>query len=301
MFRDRDSIDQVMATRETLTKSPPQRRGAGPFRTLLAAALAVASVFASTAVRAEGKSAFLAEQLRKNTDFRVRVDAALKLGTSDDPEAVKPLCACLDDGSEVETVRVTCAAALGKLKKPGGDTCLKEHSSDKSSKVREQVTTSLKALGGTVAAPVSSTGPACLNSAATGKPKYYVGVLVKNKTGRPDSDIKAMVEQAILCKLQSLGRFKLTVDTDPAKMAKVASSDKLDGYYLLVQVEPFVYQGGNLTVGMKITMMTHTRDLKGELGKTLTVGASSPSKMDEDDLIKLAATKLTDDFAKLKP
>ena len=48
--------------------------------------------------------------------------------------------------------------------------------------------------------------------------------------------------------------------------------------------------------------MTHTRDLKGEIGKSLSIpGVSSPSKSDEDDLIKMAAEKLTNDFAGLKP
>lgn len=299
MLRDRDSIDQVMATRETLTTNARRRRVPAALRTFCAGVLGVASVLAATQVQADGKTTFLAEQLRKNADFRVRVDAALKLGTSDDAEAVKPLCACLDDGSEAEAVRVACAAALGKLKKPGGDGCLKEHSSDKSSKVREQVSTSLKALGGSAAG--ASTGPTCPNPPAAGKAKYYVGVAIKNLTTRPDADIRPMVEQAVVCKLQSHGRFKLAPDTDPKKMAAAASKDKLDGYFLNVIVEPFQYSGGALKVSMKLMLLTHTRDLKGELGKTLSMpGVSSPSKPDEDDLVKMAAEKLTDEFAKLK-
>src|SRR5690242_852898 len=58
-------------------------------------------------------------QLREAGDFRVRTAAALWLGTSDHVDAVKPLCSCLDDEAEVESVRVACAAALGKIKKPG--------------------------------------------------------------------------------------------------------------------------------------------------------------------------------------
>jgi hypothetical protein len=251
------------------------------------------------------KTTFLADQLRKNTDFRVRVDAALKLGTSDDPGAVKPLCGCLGAQSEVEAVRVACAAALGKLKKPGGDECLKSNAKDSSSKVREQVATSLKALGGSATGASGASGAVkCPTPPASGKAKYYVGVGISNKTSRPDSDIKQLVEQQVICKLQSLGRFKVAPDgeTDPKKMTVAVSKEKLDGYFLTVSVDPFKYDGGNLKVSMKLTIMSHTRDLKGEIGKSLQrPGVGSPSKSDEDDLVKMAAEKLVNDFAGLKP
>jgi hypothetical protein len=89
---------------------------------------------------------------------------------------------------------------------------------------------------------------------------------------------------------------------DPKKMTAAVSKEKLDGYFLTVSVDPFKYDGGNLKVSMKLTIMTHTRDLKGEIGKSLQMpGVSSPSKPDEDDLIKMAAEKLVNDFAGLKP
>ena len=298
MMPDRDSIAEVKPTRDPRGQLSAKAHVKPPGASALVCGLLVALV--SSRAVADGKTTFLGEQLRKNADFRVRVDAALKLGTTDDADAVKPLCACLDDDAEVEAVRISCAAALGKLKKPGGDACLKDHASDKSSKVREQVATSLKALGGGTSS--AGGGPVCPSPPGAGKPKYYVGVAISNKTSRPDADIKGMVEQAMVCKLQSMGRFKLTQETDPKKMAAAASTDKLDGYYLSVVVEPFQYGGGNLKVSMKLTMMTHTRDLKGEIGKSLSLpGVSGPSKSDEDDLVKMAADKLTNEFAGLKP
>jgi len=302
MLRTRDSIADVTTTREAA-----RVRARFPGRALLTA-LPAALVFLVASVShdasAQGsKTGFLAEQLRKNPDFRVRVDAALKLGTSDDPAGVKPLCGCLGDQSETEAVRVACAAALGKLKKPGGDECLKSNSKDSSAKVREQVGTSLKALGGGSAGG-SGSAVKCPGAPGSGKAKYYVGVGISNKTSRPDSDIKQLVEQQVVCKLQALGRFKVAPDgeTDPKKMTAAVSKEKLDGYFLTVSVDPFKYDGGNLKVSMKLTIMTHTRDLKGEIGKSLQMpGVSSPSKSDEDDLVKMAAEKLVNDFAGLKP
>lgn len=271
--------------------------------TWMAGAAFASTLAFSVGADAQGKTAFLAEQLRKNTDFRVRTDAALKLGTTDDPTAVKPLCQCLDDQSEVESVRIACAAALGKLKKPGADVCLKKNENDSSKKVKEQVSTSLKGMGG----PALSTSPAdwkCPAGAGDAKPKHYVGVAVKNKTSRPDTEIRVLVEKEMYCKFMKFGRFKFAngAEAESAKMTAVVAKEKLEGHFLDVLVEPFKYEGGSLKVSVKFTMMSHTRDLKGELGKSLTLpGVTSPSKSDEDDLLKMATEKLVDDFAKLKP
>lgn len=269
---------------------------------ILAASLLVSTTL-SLDVSAEGKVPYLSDQLKNNPDFRVRTSAALSLGTSDDDAAVKPLCNCLDEGSEVEAVRVACAAALGKLKKSGSDTCLKSHVSDSSSKVKEQVAASLKALGGSVGSS-SASNDQCPTPPAKGKAKYYVGVGVNNKTSRPDSEIKSMVSKEVRCKLLAQGRFKLASDseTDPKSMTTVVKKEKLDGYYLQMQVDPIKYDSGQLKISMKLTIMTEGRDLKGEATKTLAMpGITSPSKPDEDDLLKMAAQKLADAFADLKP
>src|SRR5438067_5513051 len=152
---------------------PSMRTGRRRHFVLVAAAALALSFTVAPDVSAEGKVSFLADQLKNNDDFRVRTKAALSLGTSDDASAVKPLCGCLDEGSEVESVRVACAAALGKLKKPGSDVCLKSHASDSSSKVKEQIAASLKSLGGSM--PTSSTDDQCPAStapAAKSKAKY---------------------------------------------------------------------------------------------------------------------------------
>jgi hypothetical protein len=226
MLRTRDSIADVTTTREgdaSMIRRPRRLALAALSQLTVAAVLLLSSHSGAQG----GKTSFLADQLRKNTDFRVRVDAALKLGTGDDPAAVKPLCGCLGDQSEVEAVRVACAAALGKLKKPGGDECLKSSSKDSSSKVREQVATSLKALGGSAPAGGSGAAVKCPGPPVSGKAKYYVGVGISNKTSRPDSDIKQLVEQQVICKLQSLGRFKVAPDgeTDPKKMTAAATKE----------------------------------------------------------------------------
>ena len=173
--------------------------------------------------------------------------------------------------------------------------------------MKEQVATSLKALGGgsgSGSSGSSGIGNCPIAPAGTDKPKYYIGVAVSNKSSRPDTEIKPLVEKEVKCKFVSMSRFRVAPpeDIDPKKMQATVTKDKLDGYFLSVSVEPIKYDGGNLKVNIKMTIMTATRDLKGELGRSAGMeGVTSPSKSDEDLLIKNAAGKLVTDFAGLKP
>lgn len=286
--------------------SPPESSsaGRGPWGGR-AAVVVLGLAIVSTAltyvhdVGAEGKTPFLAEQLRKNTDYRVRSAAALSLGTSDDPSAVKPLCACLADANEAESVRISCAAALGKLKKPGADVCLKDHANDKNAKVKDQVSASLKTLGGGSVVQLQ-----CPAAPAKGTPKYYVGVEIGNKTNRPDAEIKPLVEKSVRCKLLTMARFKVAPagSFSVKEMTDVVTKEKLDGWHLLVTVDPIKYEAGQVKVNMNLVISTHGREFKGGATSFAAIpGVTSPSKVDEDDLIKMLAEKMATDFAGTKP
>ncbi len=272
------------------------RRGSRVLTLTLAALLAGVTIVHD--VSAEAKTADMADKLRKSTDYRTRITAALALGTSDDAAAVKPLCSCLDDDEEIESVRIACAAALGKLKKPGVETCLKDHAKDKNAKVKDQVAASVRALGG------ASVQLQCPTPPAKGTPKYYVGVEIGNKTNRPDADIKPLVDKEVRCKLQTMSRFKVAPmgSTSPREMTDIVNKEKLDGYLLQLTVDPIKYEGGQMKVSMNLVIQTHTRDIKATAARNAALpGVTSPSKADEDDLIKYLAEKLANDFATAKP
>lgn len=267
-----------------------------PLRSLLFVATTVTTLSAHAQ---SSKTKFLSDSVRKDPDHRVRIDAALKLGTSDDPDAVKPLCACLSDASEVELVRVACAAALGKLNKPGCSDCLSKNANDSSAKVKAQVASALKATGG---APAATTAPpiTCKEAPGAGAPKYYVGVAVTNKTKRPDADITTLVRQEFGCKLRSFGRFKLAQESDAKSIGVVVAKEKLQGYLVTVIVEPIKAEGKTVRVAMKAVVMTHTGDLKGELGKQLAIGGTATTAL-ENELLRTGASGLAEDFAKGQP
>src|SRR5258706_11986683 len=90
---------------------------------LLSFALVALFVLVSSVATAEDRIEFLANRLRNDKDFRVRANAALALGATDDDRAVAPLCDGLSD--EHETVRKHSATAHERLKRAASLDCLK--------------------------------------------------------------------------------------------------------------------------------------------------------------------------------
>src|SRR5262245_3262661 len=115
-----------------------------PLRALVFGLLSIVVWTAPSSAAEGGRVPFLIDQLKNATDFRLRTQAALALGASEDPVAVSPLCGGLDDPSD--SVRSASAAALGKLKNPGGLVCLKRHSGDSSASVRSVIDRSVQIL-----------------------------------------------------------------------------------------------------------------------------------------------------------
>src|SRR5262245_16335962 len=93
-------------------------------RWLWALALSIATSAFAYDERADARTTFLIDRLKAD-DFRVRTNAALQLGASNDVAAVQPLCGALDDSSDV--VRSAAAVALKRLGKNEALPCLKAH------------------------------------------------------------------------------------------------------------------------------------------------------------------------------
>ena len=109
------------------------------FRSALFIAIVSTALSAPAKPRLDDLTARLA-----NSDFRVRVQAALELGRSADSRALPPLVSALDDSSA--SVRAAAAAALGKLGDVRGRVALAQHREDSSSAVRAEVKSALDKL-----------------------------------------------------------------------------------------------------------------------------------------------------------
>jgi len=120
------------------------------FRSIRAFALSIGLLMASVAA-AKSPVAALTQKLEKETDFRVRVQAALELGKTYDERALEPLVQALDDGHA--SVRAAAAAALETLGDPRAVSALKQRRLDRSEAVRSQIRASLRALEGDASKP----------------------------------------------------------------------------------------------------------------------------------------------------
>jgi HEAT repeats len=266
---------------------------------LLALAWLAALLSTTISARAGGRATFLAERLKyppaagKPDDFRVRTNAALALGSTDDDDAVPPLCSGLDDPSEV--VRQAVAVALKRLGRPSAHDCLQHRASiETNASVKMEVKRTLDALA--AASPAGGQPPATIANA-----KYYVSVSkITNHTTRPAADIERIVGGAIASKLADIGEYQLAPPGESNDAAKATlSKRKLKGYYLGVSVDKLDYSEGSLRVHVKIAVFSYPgRDLRGEVPAGATLPGARPGDSGaEEQLMTVVAARAAELFA----
>jgi hypothetical protein len=258
-------------------------------------------LLAGALAHADGRVHFLADRLRyppepgQVDDFRVRTNAALALGASNDDAAVGPLCGGLDDPSDV--VRQAVAVALKRLGRPSAADCLKRRAGvEPRAPVKLEIQHALEALDGPAGGGRGPASPAVVEGA-----RFYVALsAVNNNTSRPTPEVERVVKDAIASKLAQLGEYQLAPAGESNGAAKAAMSRrKLKGYYLGIGVEKFDYSDGNLRVRVKIAVFSYPgRDLRGEVpaGATLP-GARPGDRGAEDQLLTVVAGQAADLFA----
>ena len=217
---------------------------------------------------ADGRTSFLVEKLKAD-DFRVRTNAALALGGTNDDVALGPLCGALGDTSDV--VRQAVAAAIKRLGRTASLDCLKSHAeTEGNASVKLQITRAIEAIEAS-----GGSDPPKANANA----RYYVAISpVTNNTGRAQSDVERVVLGAIKTKLDALGAYQLAPPAESADSARAQiARRKLKAFYLSVMVEKFDYSDGNLRVRVKVAVFTYPgKDLRGEVPSGLTQSGVRP-------------------------
>lgn len=256
--------------------------------------------FPSTARADSERVKFLSEKL-KAEDFRVRTNAALSLGAENDDGAVDPLCNALSDASEV--VRQASAVALKRLNRSRSLGCLKAREGNESNDgVKVQITRAIEAIS---AGGIGGGGGGGGGSDETPKnipgAKYYVLLSsVGNSTSRGTPEIEAIVLKAMKAKLEAAGTIQLAPRSETLEAAKsVIAKRKIKGFYLAVAIDKFDYSGGNLRVKVKVGVFSYpNKSLLGNVDKAMTAqGISGTDKGTEDQLLDLAAAKVSEQFA----
>lgn len=235
--------------------------------------------------------AYLTKQLQTSEDFRVRTQAALALGSTGNPSAIQPLCKGLGDTNL--SVKGASAAALGKLGKPEGLPCLN------AAKARETDRSLLATISQSIDKLSSGGGEPPPPGPDT---KMYVAIQVTNKTGRANAEVERMVRTAMQSKLLQKKEYAVAPRTETVQQAKaLVGSKKLKGYLLMASVEPFRYEGGNLTVQVRVTMWTYPdKALKAEFAPKLTQeGTSSADPEGESILLQMASENAVASFQKV--
>jgi hypothetical protein len=262
-------------------------------------------------VLADGRVQFLSERLRfppaqgAPDDFRVRTNAALALGATNDDSAVAPLCDGLNDPSDV--VRQAVAVALKKLARPTALDCVDHREAvETNGSVKQQLARAREAIAAATAkgspAAAAAAGPAEGSAdAVNGNAKYYVSVShVANNTARPTPDIDRVVRGAIASKLQTMGEYQMAPEGESNAAAKAAlTKRKLKGYYLGVSVDNFDYSDGSLRVRVKIAVFSYPgKDLRGEVPASASLPGSRPGDSNaEDQLMTVVAARAAELFA----
>jgi HEAT repeat protein len=253
----------------------------------------LAAFFAAYSASAEGRVGFLIDQLKNAGDFRLRTQAALALGASDDPSAAAPLCQALDDPSN--SVRSAAAAGLGKLRSPEGLPCLRNHMNEANAAVRSVIERSANALQGS-AWPSKPPAPGPNDT-------FYIAIgQVTDNTGRGDKTVEQLVGAAMQDKLLSIQGYAVAPQGESGAAARrVIKQKSLRGYLLQTRVEPPRSSSGGLTIQVRVTMWTYpAKSLQGEFSPKLTMsGASAGDTESEDSLIKMAIEKAIESFAQV--
>lgn len=232
-------------------------------------ALVLLTLPGAALAQVDSRTASLSKQLSQGQEPRARSQAAAGLGSSDDPEALKPLCDGLKDPNE--QVRAAVAQALGKLKEVAGLECLKARK-ESDAAVQAAIKTSIQML----------------QAMKDQTPRVYVHFAgVKDKTGKLSSALVKSTEARMRRKLTLMGALLA-----PAKEAKAAAQGVLkkhgiQGYRLQAEVHP-TEQGG-----LRVTMVCISYPDQSLLGDVeLQASGAKP-----EDLLKALAPRIIEEAA----
>ena len=236
---------------------------------------------------ADGRTSFLIDRL-KSDDYRVRTNAALALGATNDDAAVQPLCNALNDGSDV--VRIAAAAALARLGRSSAVGCLRGRvSTEGSGNVKGALSRAIDALnaggGGGGSAP-----PTVPNA------KFYVAINIGQNNSGHDS---GHVINAITSKLSSIGGYQLAPHAEsPAAANAVMQRRNLKGFQLTVSIE-LVDTAAGMKGVVRIAVLSYPgHDLRGEIAPSATApGVRKGDPGAEESLLQAVAERAAEQFS----
>lgn len=253
--------------------------------------IALMIVSGASLARSQASLEFLVTQLQ-DTDYRVRTQAALALGTLGQPKAVAPLCGALADVNV--SARAAAAAALAKLMQEEGAGCIKRVlAKEEVASVRSQMVRSLSVL----AAVAPKHWPPPIGP----KTQAYVAIELGSAGNALPAEVASNLRTAMMSRLLSHDRIAVAPEKETSAQAATAMRGKaVKGYILSAKVEPPRYEGGSLSQTVRVLIFTYPdRSLKGEVAPRLSQ-SNTPTKDEASEryLSTMAAENATDTFMK---
>lgn len=231
-------------------------------------------------------------ELATNSDFRVRTQAALSLGASDDAKAVEPLCRALDDTKSA--VRAAAAAALGKLVKGGKDCLVQREATEPTEAVKVAVRKAIVAI-----TQVDGGSPECVIDAST---RFYVSIgKTTDNTGRQKSRVPELVRSALTKAVARNKGFCIGPEGESkSAYQKRVAGKKIRGLLLAPRIQAPEYESDAVTVRFEIAIFTFPdKVLKGMIPVKLTQqGAIKKSGKGEDELIRMVVERAVEKLVK---
>jgi hypothetical protein len=225
-------------------------------RTLSILLVTALVVFEPALANADARSEYLIRLLEGSTQFRVRAQAAISLGSVESaPEVTTALSAALRD--EHPAVRAAAASSLGRLGDAKAIAALRAAAQDPEAPVRDAVKGAIVKLesaaraGGAVQEePVGPAGP----------PRYYVAVArpASRVTELPTSELER-AHKVLIDRLSQIdGVVIAPAEETPATARKVIRNRSLRGYYIdssVTSVDP--KPGGGTRVAVSVILATY--------------------------------------------
>jgi HEAT repeats len=235
-----------------------------------------------------GDIAELAKRLRSSDDFRVRTQAALALGATGDPNAVRHLCDALKDQNAA--VRTAAAAALGRTG-PKGVGCLKAQLKEESVKyVQAALHEALTRL-----TPVAPT--------IDGATKYYIAIgEVTNDSGR--KELGAIVRKSLTKYFAKVQGVVIAPENESPAQAKALLSkhSSVKSFCVWPKIK-MTYDGASLKLKLDLSLLTYPdKAFRGSAARSMTMpDVAKPDVAAEDELIDMAAGMLVPDVQQQAP
>lgn len=260
-------------------------------RGLTAAAVSLALLALAGAASADARSDYLIRLLQGSSQFRVRAQAAISLGSvGASAEVLSALSVGLAD--EHPAVRAAAANSLGKLADPKALPALRKVASDPEVPVRSAATAAIAALE----SAARRSGVEVVAPRPTGPPRYYVAV------ARPATRV-AELGDAELSKAEETLRDRLT-EIDGVVLAErgesagaarsVLKARNLKGYYIESSITSVEQKSGGTRVAVSVILATYPdRSIRAMMqGAATAIGGADPRGQATASALKSALNQL---------